>query len=85
MTPTRTLSPTLVNAVLDRLGRRFRFQTEPGPLGTIIEAQDLRLHVLGEGDEYTVIFEPSGAGDTPIHVAARATELEAILRELLAS
>lgn len=78
-------SSNRVDAVLDRLGRRFRFSARPGPLGITIEADELRLYVLGEGDEFTVIFEPGDAAETPIHVAARGTELEAILRELLAS
>jgi hypothetical protein len=70
---------TALQPVLDRLSRRFRFDVMPNENGTTLEADDLTLHILSDGRDYMVIFEP------PIHVAARESEIEAVLRELLAA
>jgi hypothetical protein len=76
---------TALQPVLDRLSRRFRFDVMPNENGTTLEADDLTLHILSDGRDYMVIFEPFDSCETPIHVAARESEIEAVLRELLAA
>jgi hypothetical protein len=76
--------PTLLEGVLARLARRFRFATRASEFGTTLQAEDLLLHIVSDRDEYTVIFEPADPKATLIHVAARRSDLEAVLRELLA-
>ena len=76
---------TELQPVLTRLSKRFRFDVMPNEHGTTLEADDLTLHILSDGRDYTVIFEPFDSCESPIHVAARPSEIEAILRELLAA
>ena len=75
---------TFLDDLIARLSRRFVFTWHPNRYGMTLVAADLRLHVLEDGTEYTVVFEPPDPTMTPIHIAARSGDLEAVLRELLA-
>ena len=80
----------ILHTTLDRLARRFRFVTQPHEGGLTLEADELRLHIVEAaavppgGEGYTVVFEPPEAGAETISMNVPGTELEAVLRELLA-
>jgi hypothetical protein len=76
---------SILEAALLRLSRRFRFETHPMDHAVTLIADDLTLHVLEDDRDFTVIFEPFDSPNDPLHISARSNEIEAVLRELLAS
>lgn len=76
---------SMLEVALLRLSRRFRFEVHSFDHGATLIADDLTLHVLEDRDDFTVIFEPFDSPNDPLHINARANEIEAVLRELLAS
>lgn len=83
-TPDIDLRAVLEVALL-KLSRRFRFDVHSFDHGATLVADDLSLHVLEDDKDFTVIFEPFDSPHEPLHITARANEIEAVLRELLAS
>ncbi len=84
ITPEIDLKSMLEVALL-RLSRRFRFDVHSFDQGATIVADDLTLHVMEDDQDFTVIFEPFDSPHEPLHISTRANEIEAVLRELLAS
>lgn len=76
---------SMLEVALLRLSRRFRFEVHSFDHGATLVADDLTLHVLEDDQDFTVIFEPFDSPHDPVHISTRANELEAVLRELLAS
>ncbi len=74
---------TTISGVLERLSKRFRFETKTHRYGTQLDADELQLNILEDRGEYTVVYQPD-TNDEPLHLNARGFELEAVLRELLA-
>ena len=75
----------MLEVALLKLSRRFRFEVHSFEHGATLVAEDLTLHVLEDDKDFTVIFEPFDSPHEPLHITARANEIEAVLRELLAS